>query len=73
MKNQKQPKKQPKSWAVLSGVAVQMGVTLYIASRAGKALDAHWETGRVFTIVCLMLVLIANMYGLVKFLNRYNS
>jgi hypothetical protein len=49
-----------------------MGVTLYLASKAGKALDAHWETGRTFTLVFLMLMLALNMYGLIKFLNRYN-
>lgn len=73
MKNPKKPKKRPKAWAVLSGVAVQMGVTLYLASKAGKALDANWDTGRVFTLVLLMLVLFINMYWLVKYLERFNS
>lgn len=73
MKNPKKPKKRPKAWAVLSGVAVQMGATLYLASRAGKALDAHWDTGRVFTLILLMLVLFLNMYWLVKYLERFNS
>lgn len=73
MKNPKKPKKRPKAWAVLSGVAIQMGATLYVASRAGKALDAHWETGKTFTLVFLMLVLFLNMYWLVKYLERFNS
>jgi hypothetical protein len=73
MKNPKKPKKRPKAWAVLSGVAVQMGATLYLASRAGKALDAHWDTGKVFTLILLMLVLFLNMYWLVKYLERFNS
>jgi hypothetical protein len=72
MKTPKKPKKRPKTWALLSGTALQMGVTLYLASKAGKALDAHWETGRTFTLVFLMLMLALNMYGLIKFLNRYN-
>lgn len=73
MKSPKKPKKRPKAWAVLSGVAVQMGVTLYFASKAGKALDAHWDTGRVFTLIILMLALFINMYWLVKYLERFNS
>ena len=73
MTNPKKQKKRPKSWAVLSGVAVQMGVSLYFASRAGKYLDAQWETGRTFTLIIIMLVLFANMYALVKYLDRFNS
>ncbi|CAI8161767.1 MAG: Uncharacterised protein [Bacteroidota bacterium] len=73
MKSPKNPKKRPKAWAVLSGVAIQMGVSLYLASRAGKALDAHWDTGKTFTLIILMLVLFLNMYWLVKYLERFNS
>jgi len=73
MKHPKKPKKQPKAWAVLTGVGIQMGVTLYLASRAGKALDAHWETGKIFTLIILMLVLFLNIYWLVKYLERFNS
>ncbi len=73
MKSQKNPKKRPKAWAVLSGVAIQMGVSLYFASRAGKALDAHWDTGKTFTLVILMLVLFLNIYWLIKYLERFNS
>ena len=50
-----------------------MGVSLYLASRAGKALDAHWDTGKTFTLIILMLVLFLNMYWLVKYLERFNS
>ncbi len=73
MKSPKNPKKRPKAWAVLSGVAIQMGVSLYLASRAGKALDAHWETGKTFTLIILMLVLFLNIYWLIKYLERFNS
>ncbi len=72
MKSPKKPRKRPKTWAVLSGTAVQMGVSLYLAAKAGKALDAHWDSGRTFTLICLMLMLALNMYGLIKFLNRYD-
>lgn len=72
MKNPKKPKKRPKTWAVLSGVSIQMGASLYLASIAGKALDSHWETDKVFTLVMLMLMLTVNIYALIKFLNRYD-
>ena len=72
MKNPKKPKKQPKSWAVLTGLTFHMGVSLYFASLAGKALDVRWETGKIMTLSLLILVLVANIYGLIKFLNRYN-
>ncbi|MDG1929844.1 MAG: hypothetical protein P8I58_00785 [Flavobacteriaceae bacterium] len=71
MKKPQKPKKRPKTWAVLSGLTVQMGVSLYLASVGGKALDLRWETGKAMTLVLLMLVLAVNIYGLVKFLNRY--
>jgi hypothetical protein len=48
-----------------------MGVSLYLASNGGKALDLRWETGKAMTLLLLMLVLAINIYGLVKFLNRY--
>ena len=72
MKNPKKPKKRPKTWAVLSGISIQMGASLYLASLAGKALDAKWETGKTFTLVMLMVMLVVNIYALTKFLNRYN-
>lgn len=72
MKHPKKPKKRPKTWAVLSGVSIQMGASLYLASLAGKALDVKWETGKTFTLVMLMLMLVVNIYALTKFLNRYN-
>ncbi len=71
MKNPEKQKKRPKTWAVLSGLTIQMGVSLYLASIAGKALDLRWETGKMITLLLLMLVLAVNIYGLVKFLNRY--
>jgi len=71
MKNPEKQKKQPKTWAVLSGLTIQMGVSLYLASIGGKALDLRWETGKMITLLLLMLVLAVNIYGLVKFLNRY--
>ena len=72
MKNPKKPKKRPKTWAVLSGISIQMGASLYLASLAGKTLDAKWETGKTFTLVMLMVMLVVNIYALIKFLNRYN-
>ena len=71
MKNPQKPKRRPKTWAVLSGLTVQMGVSLYLASICGEALDLRWETGKTMTLLLLMLVLAVNIYGLVKFLNRY--
>ncbi|MFL2586175.1 MAG: hypothetical protein ACJ0P7_01295 [Flavobacteriaceae bacterium] len=67
----KKPKKPPKTWAVFSGLTVQMGVSLYLASISGKVLDLRWETGKTMTLLLLMLVLAVNIYGLIKFLNRY--
>ena len=71
MKKNQKPKKRPKTWAILSGLTVQMGVSLFLASVGGKALDLRWETGKTMTLMLLMLVLAVNIYGLVKFLNRY--
>ncbi|CAI8251045.1 MAG: Uncharacterised protein [Flavobacteriales bacterium] len=72
MRSPKKQKKRPKSWAVLTGLTFQMGVSLYFASLAGKALDARWESGKTMTLSLLILILAVNIYGLIKFLNRYN-
>ena len=72
MEKEKKQKKRPKTWAVLSGLTFQMGISLYFAAAAGKYLDVKWETDKVFTLLLLMFVLAINIYGLIKFLNRYN-
>lgn len=72
MKNPKKPKKRPNTLAVLTGLTFQLGGSLYFASLGGKALDARWETGKIMTLSLLILVLGVNIYGLIKFLNRYN-
>ncbi len=41
--------------AALSGIAIEMGVIIYLAARGGMWLDAHFNTEkRLFTAFCTM-------------------
>ena len=40
----------------MSGIAVEMGVIIYLAARGGMWLDAHFQTEkRLFTAACTIL------------------
>ncbi|MDG1571450.1 AtpZ/AtpI family protein [Robiginitalea sp. M366] len=41
--------------AVLSGIAVEMGVIIYLGAQAGLWLDAHYQNEkRLFTALCTL-------------------
>ncbi|UOB16009.1 AtpZ/AtpI family protein [Abyssalbus ytuae] len=60
----KKPKKQLKNLALLSGIAFQMGATIYLGAYGGKWLDAHYNTTekKPFTIVCTLLAVGISLY-----------
>lgn len=50
------PGKRPlRNVAILSGIAVEMGVIIYLGARAGMWLDQHYQTEkRLFTALCTL-------------------
>ena len=59
--------------AVLSGIAVEMGVIIYLAAQAGIWLDAHYQTEkRLFTALCTILGVGISLWVVLKQLKRLN-
>lgn len=68
------PKKSLKNALVLTGVAIQMGITIYLFVLLGKWLDSNYNDGKnmyvAFTTIAGVGV---SLYAIVKQLNRINS
>jgi F0F1-type ATP synthase assembly protein I len=66
--NEKQnQKKQLKQIAALSGIAIQMGITIYLFVILGKWLDAKFgNSGKIFLIVCTLFGVAISLYAVLK-------
>jgi hypothetical protein len=75
MTHQKPSQKKPlKNALVLTGVAFQMGATIYIFVMLGKWLDNTYNNGaRAYVIVATLMGVGISLYLTVKQLNRINS
>jgi len=63
-----------KRWAVLSGIAIQMGVIIYLFVRLGKWLDGKYtENGKPFLITCTLLGVAASLFLVLKQTNSLNK
>jgi hypothetical protein len=59
--------------AVLSGIAVEMGVIIYLAAQAGIWLDSHYQTEkRLFTALTTILGVGISIWVVLKQLKRLN-
>lgn len=68
--NQNQ-KKQLKNVAVLSGIAFQMGITIYLFVMLGKWLDSKFNDGdKLFIIITTLLGVGISLYVVLKQVNR---
>lgn len=67
-------KKQLRKFAQLSGVAFQMGVTIYLGAYFGKKLDVHFETSnKIFTLILTLAALIISLYSIIQQLKKIND
>lgn len=67
-------KKPLKNALVLTGVAFQMGATIYLFVMLGKWLDNTYNNGaRAYVIVATLMGVGISLYLTVKQLNRINS
>lgn len=68
------PKGQLKNALVLTGVAVQMGLTIYLFVMLGKWVDSKYNNGEnLFIIICTLLGVAISLYAVIKQLNRINN
>ena len=67
----KKPGKQLKNVAALSGIAIQMGVTIYLFVILGKWLDTKFNNGdKLFIIIMTLLGVAISLYAVIKQVNR---
>jgi F0F1-type ATP synthase assembly protein I len=65
--------KQLKQIAALSGVAIQMGITIYLFVLLGKWLDASFNpTGKAFLIIFTLFGVAISLYAVLKQINKLN-
>jgi len=65
------PKNQLKNVAVLSGIAFQMGATIYGFVYLGKWLDSKYNNGdKLFIIIATLLGVGVSLYVVLKQVNR---
>lgn len=70
-KESKKPGKQLKNVAALSGIAIQMGVTIYLFVILGKWLDTKFNNGdKLFIIIMTLLGVGISLYTVIKQVNR---
>lgn len=66
-------KNKAKYWLSLSGIALQMGVIIFLGAKAGQWLDAKYEGGNTYTVVLTLFSVAVSMYLVVKQTNKLNS
>jgi membrane protein DedA with SNARE-associated domain len=67
-------KKKPNYWLSLSGIAIQMGVIIFLGAKAGQWLDENYaESGTTYTVVLTLLSVAISMYLVIKQTNKLNS
>lgn len=72
--NKKKPNKPLKNAAILTGVAIQMGVTIYLFVILGRWLDNTYNSGeKLYIIITTLLGIAISMYLVIKQVNRINN
>ena len=73
-KEDKNKKNQLKNWAVFTGIAFQMGATIFICAWLGKKLDERYPSNKNwFTIGFVLFGIVASVYVVLKQLKRFNE
>lgn len=71
-KNQK-PENPLKKVAALSGIAIQMGVTIYVFVLLGKWLDQSYNpSGKLFLIIFTLVGVSLSLYVVLRQVNKLN-
>lgn len=72
--NNSNKKSQLRNWAIFTGIAFQMGATIFICAWIGKELDERYPSNKKwFTIGFVLFGLLASVYVVLKQLKRYND
>lgn len=66
-------KKQLNKFLQLTGVGLQMGITIYLGAYFGKKLDAHFQTSKTFTLILTLVALVISLYSIIQQLKKINE
>jgi membrane protein DedA with SNARE-associated domain len=67
-------KKEVKYWLSLTGIAVQMGVIIYLGARLGKWLDMKYQNEKnTYTIILTLFAVAISMYLVIQQTKKLNS
>lgn len=76
MEPQKSPKKNSglRNAAILSGVAIQMGIIIFLAAKGGIWLDNYFEMeSKTFVIILTLVGVVVSIYLVIQQLKRINN
>lgn len=73
--NEDQKKRSPlKNWAIFSGIAFQMGGTIFVSAWIGNKLDEKYPSGKNwFTIGFVLFGLVASVVVVLRQLKHFNK
>lgn len=67
-------KTQLRKYAQLTGVGLQMGITIYLGAYFGKWLDEYFVTNsKIYTLILTMIAFVVSLISLVTQLKRINK
>jgi membrane protein DedA with SNARE-associated domain len=66
-------KNQLHKYLALTGIAFQMGITIYLGAYFGKKLDLHFNTNRTYTLILTLLALGVSLWSVLSQLKRIND
>ena len=73
---EKKPKNQLKNWAMFSGIAFQMGATIFLCAWGGKKLDERYgdpDGTNWFTLGLVLFGAAASLYAVLRMLKKFND
>lgn len=74
MSNQQPQKKPLNKFVRLSGVGLQMGITIYLAAYFGKKIDAHYSFEKNYiTLIFILFAFIGSLVSLMAQLKKIND
>jgi len=72
--NHKGKENQLKKYIALTGIAFQMGATIFLCAYAGKKLDSYYQLEKKwFTMGLVLFGVAASLYLVIKQLDRINN
>lgn len=65
-------KKDSNRWIVLSGIGIQMGITIFLGNLLGKWLDSSFELTFLEPTITILAIFIS-IYSVIKGVNKINK